>query len=172
MSRYPVLYAGQRMTADGVLTPMEQQFVLKVSSEDRSSTTTLTADSDLQIALEANAVYHVEMYIHYATQSTPGFQTEWSVPSGASGNRWCLGAGSTQVASDNVGGRWGVHNFTGTLVEYGDRNSSTNLNGALEQGVITTSSAGTLALTWAQVVSNASNTRVGAGSFMRVTRLA
>lgn len=171
MSRYPVLYAGQRITADGVLTAMQQQFVLKVSNEDRASTTTLTADTDLQIALEANAVYQVEMFIHYAANGG-GFQTEWSTPSGATGNRWCLGEGSTQVSADNVSGRWGVHNFTGTLIKYGDRASSTNLSGALEQGIVTTSSAGTLALTWAQTSSNAANTRVGAASFMRVTRLA
>jgi hypothetical protein len=169
VARYPTVYAGQRITGT-LLQSMLPEFVHKVTSEDRAATTTLTADSDLQIALEANAVYHVEMYIHYAAASAAGFKTDWSVPSGATGNRWSLGAGSTQVSSDNVSGRWGVHTFV-TACEYGDRASATNQLGALEQAVVTTTNAGTLALRWAQATSDATATRVAAGSYMRVVRL-
>jgi hypothetical protein len=75
------------------------------------------------------------------------------------------------VTFNDVPGNWGVHAQT-TAVSHGDRNSSTNQMGLLEQGIITTTNAGTVALQWAQDASIASNTRVAAGSFMRVTRLA
>ncbi|MCX4703857.1 hypothetical protein [Streptomyces sp. NBC_01373] len=169
MSRYPVLYAGQRLTAP-LLSSMIADTIVKNSNEDRAATTTLAADTDLTVTLEANAVYKVSIFIRYAALSVAGFQTDWTVPSGASGNRWALGAGSTQVSSDNVGGRWGVHTFA-TACEYGDRNHATNLMGALEEAIVTTTNAGTLALRWAQATSNATATRVGAGSCLIVQRL-
>jgi uncharacterized protein (DUF2235 family) len=169
MSRYPVLYAGQRLTAP-LLSSMLEERIVKTVNEDRASTTTLAADTDLTVTLDASAVYHVQIYIHYAAVSAAGFQTDWTVPSGASGSRWVLGAGSTQVSSDNVPGRFGVHTFA-TAAEYGDRASATNLMGGLEEAIVTTTNAGTLALRWAQATSNATAARVAAGSHMRVRRI-
>lgn len=170
MSRYPPIPPGRILTS-GLMMSMLPDTVAKDAHEDRASTAVLAVDSDLQISLEANAVYDVKMYIHYAAISAAGFQTDWSVPTGATGNRWALGAGSTQVASDNVSGRWGVHTFA-TACEYGDRASATNQLGALEQAVVTTTNAGILALRWAQATSNATATRVAAGSYLTARRLA
>lgn len=169
MSRYPVLYAGQRLTAP-LLSSIIPDRIWKVTNEDRASTTTLAADSDLTTTLEANASYHVLFYIHYAAVSAAGFQTDWTVPSGATAGRSALGAGSTQVSSDNVPGRFGVHTYS-TATEYGDRASATNQMIAIEEAVVFTTSAGTLALRWAQATSNATATRVGAGSYMEIKRL-
>lgn len=169
MARYPTIYAGQRLTGT-LLQSMLPDHIVKTANEDRAATTTLTADTDLTTTLEANAVYHVTMFIHFAAVSAAGFQTDWTVPSGATGNRWALGAGSTQVSSDNVPGRWGVHTFA-TACEYGDRASASNQMGCMEEAVVTTTNAGTLALRWAQATSNATATRVAAGSFMTITRV-
>ncbi|MGW5429946.1 hypothetical protein ACWET9_22450 [Streptomyces sp. NPDC004059] len=170
MALYPTIYAGQKITGS-LLQSMLPNVIYKTTSEDRQATTTLTADSDLQVALDANAVYHVTMYIHYATPTAAGFQTDWSVPSGASGGRSSLGNGSSQHDYQNVPGNFGVHNFN-TSVTHGDRASSTNQLILLEEGLVTTTTAGTLALRWAQVVSTAANTRVGSNSVMYVRRLA
>lgn len=169
MSQYPVISGGLKMSAR-VYRSMLPVFVYKLASEDRPSTTTLADDTDLTLPLEANAAYHVRMFVHYAAISAAGFQTAWTVPSGATGARWALGAGPTQVASTDVPGRFGVHGFT-TACEYGDRASASNQMGAFEEAIVQTTNAGTIALQWAQVASNATAARVASGSFVCVQRL-
>ncbi|MFD8805555.1 hypothetical protein [Streptomyces sp. NPDC059597] len=170
MSYYPAILAGQRITS-ALLTSLLPQTVNKAAGEDRFATTTLTMDADLQAPLEANAVYHVTMHIHYATTTAAGFQTNWAVPAGATGLRSSVSAGAASNTYSDTPGNWGVHNF-GTAVNHGNRNSSTNQLWLLEEGVINTISAGTVALQWAQVTSNAAATRVGGGSFMLIRRIA
>ncbi|MEU3851713.1 hypothetical protein [Streptomyces sp. NPDC029554] len=173
MSRYPSIYAGQRITGT-LLQSMLPNIIQKLASTDRSSTTTLADDPDLTTTLEANARYLVEMEIWYAASTgSSGLRTAWTVPSGVTGNRSALGMASTVSDTTPAGiGRWGVHAYS-TTVFYGDRQSSTNLALAKEVSMVTTgSSAGTLALQWAQDTSSADACRVGAGSVMRVTRLA
>ena len=178
MSRYPSIYAGQRLTGT-LLQSMMPDIIVKNTNEDRPSTTTLANDTDLVATLEANAVYHVVMYVHFAALDAAGFQTQWAIPTGASGNRSGAGAayplaggGATAAAADGGYHRSGVHG-TGTTVRYGTRNSATNQALTIEEGMITTSStAGTLALMWSQAVSNATATRVGAGSSLHIRRLA
>ena len=170
MAQYPQILAGQRITA-AQLTSMMPVEIYKLSNTDRASTVTLTDDPELTYTLEANAVYRVEAFLHYAAISAAGFQAAWTVPSGATGNRSALGAGSTQVSSDNVSGRFGVHAY-GTAADYGDRASASNQMFAYEESILTTSSAGTLAVQWAQSTSNATASRLAAGSSMRIKRLA
>lgn len=170
MAQYPTIYAGQRVTAQ-LLMSMLPTFVRKGSDTTRSATTTFTDDPDLTITLEANAQYRVEFYIHYSSTSIAGFKTAWTTPSGASGLRACWGVDTapTSTANPTGDGRWGIHGFT-TTVNYGTRNG-TNQALAWETGDITTTSAGTLALQWAQTTSDASSTRVAARSYLRVERL-
>ena len=175
MSQYPPIAAGQRITA-GLLLSMLPQTVYKAGNTDRSATTTLADDPDLTVQIAANAVYEVEMRIFYATTTGAGgplFKTAWTVPSGATGNRSAMGPGSTAVdgGADNMAMHSGVHNPS-TTVTYGGRNSSTSQAVAIETGTITTVSAGTLALQWAQATSSASPVRVGTGSRMTVRRIA
>jgi len=173
MSRYPTIYAGQRITGT-LLQAMEPDIIQKLTNTDRNSTTTLADDPDLTTTLEANARYFIEIELWYAaTNASGGIKTAWTVPSGVTGNRSALGlADSVSNAVPEGSGRFGVHAFT-TAVAYGDRASSTNLIVAKECSMLTTStSSGTLALQWAQNVSDAANCRVAAGSLIRVTRLA
>jgi hypothetical protein len=173
VSRYPSIYAGQRLTGT-LLSSMLPNMIQKLANTDRSSTTTLADDPDLTTTLEANARYFVEIELWYAASTgSTGIRTAWTVPSGVTGNRSALGMAATVSDTTPAGvGRWGVHAYT-TTVFYGDRQSSTNLSLAKECSMVTTgSSAGTLALQWAQDTSSADACRVGAGSLMRVTRLA
>ncbi|MBB1253164.1 hypothetical protein H3146_07240 [Streptomyces sp. OF3] len=147
------------------------RIVHKTTATDRTSTATLTADPDLTVELGAAAVYLVEMHLLMGGPSGGLPTTAWSVPSGASGLKAVHGAGSTAVdgLGDNIVMRAGGHGF-GTAVTYGRRTVTTSLLYAIETGVVTTTSAGTLALTWAQSASTATATRMGVGSWMRVTR--
>lgn len=171
MSQYPAIAAGQEITSD-LLNGMIPIEVWKTANTDRSSTTTLADDTDLTVTLEASATYKVEMHLHYAAIDAAKFKTAWTVPSGATGNRSAVGAGSASTdATAATTGRFGVHAFT-TSVTYGTRSSATNQCFALEEAVVFTSSAGTLALQWAQDSSSGTATRLGAGSYMRVRRIA
>lgn len=171
MSQYPVIAAGQRITTS-LLNAMMPAYVNKGTNTVRTSTATLADDPDLTYQLAANASYFVEIYIKYdttdATHTT--IKTAWTVPSGATGTRTALGSGSTQTSDDNVSSRHGVHNFT-TAVTYGERTGGSQM-WALETAVIDTTSAGTLALQWAQVASSTSSVTVHTDSFMRIKQLA
>jgi hypothetical protein len=173
MSRYPTIYAGQRITGTLLQSTMPDM-IQKLVNTDRASTTTLADDPDLVASVEANARYYIEFDLWYAaTNASGGIKTAWTVPSGVTGNRSALGLADSVSSSIPEGsGRFGVHALT-TAVSYGDRASSTNLLVARETALLTTSStAGTVALQWAQNVSDAANCRMAAGSVMRVTRLA
>lgn len=177
MARYPVMYAGQRLTGQ-LLQAAQPDIYTKVTNLDRAATTTVTDDPDLTAALEANATYHIAFYIHFAALDVAQFQTQWTVPVSASGVRsaagpaWTLAGGAgTAAAADGGYHRSGVHAFA-TAVRYGTRNSASNQCVAVEEAVLTTVGAGTLALQWAQAVSNASATRVAAGSSLHIRRLA
>ncbi|WP_274558037.1 hypothetical protein [Streptomyces spiramyceticus] len=177
--RFAVSAAGHVSAAGGVaaagpVTGMNVPVpIYKPTNTDRASSVALVADPHLTVQLQANARYLVEFHLHYAALSAAAFKTAWVVPTGATGNRSVLGPGSTatEANADNLSMRSGVHAPTTTVV-YGTRNHATNLAHAVESGIITTTTAGTLALSWAQNVSNATAARLAIGSYMQVTRLA
>lgn len=170
MSQYPVLYAGRRLTS-GLLASMLELDAFKASDTTRTATTTTAADPDLTLTLEAAATYYIEIFIHYSAPSAELLKTQWTVPPGASGLRSCWGVAQGVVGADPAGdGRFGIHAFS-TDVVYGTRTSPTNQSMVWETGNLTTTSAGPVALAWAQNTSGASGVRVAAGSYMRARRI-
>ena len=124
------------------------------------------------MTLDANATYFVEFFLYYSAINAEQFKTAWTVPSGVTGNRAVIGAGSSANEGNlnNVSGRFGVHGFS-TSVTYGTRNSS-NQCFAYETSTLITTSSGTLAVQWAQATSGSTGTTLYNTSLMRVTRLA
>jgi hypothetical protein len=173
MSQYPVIYAGQRITAS-LLTSMEPLEAYKATDTTRTSTTTVADDPDLVIALEANATYVVEMLIKYAAVTAEQFKTQWSVPAGASGGRGRIGVSSSVNDTTTGGpfgdGAFGQHGFA-TPLTYGTRASAVNQVIAYELGTVTTTTAGNVALSWAQNASGLTGTKVAAGSYARAKRI-
>ncbi|MFJ7417998.1 hypothetical protein ACIQXD_05215 [Streptomyces uncialis] len=153
-------------------------YAYKAAATDRASTTTPAADPDLVLPLAATGVYVVEMHLLVGGPAAGLLVTQWQVPAGATGLKGAHGPASTAAgtdaltnAGDNIPGRFGAHGF-GTTVTYGRRNTNTNLLYAIETGVVTTTgTAGNCAVAWAQSASNATPTRMGAGSWMRATRI-
>ncbi|TGZ14755.1 hypothetical protein DV517_62380 [Streptomyces sp. S816] len=173
MATFPTIYAGQRITS-ALLTSMLPIAAFKAANTDRTATTTLADDPDLSVQIAANATYRVVFYLHYAATNVARFKTAWTVPSGTTGNRAAVGPDQGVVLSSTSSGgqgRWGVHNFV-TACTYGTRDSSSNQCFAQEEATIFTTAAGTLAIQWAQVTSDASVARLAAGSSMHVQRLA
>ncbi|BCK73998.1 hypothetical protein Srufu_079510 (plasmid) [Streptomyces libani subsp. rufus] len=152
--------------------------VTKTGNTDRVSTTTRTADPDLTMTLAANATYIAEFHLYTGGSQFALTVTEWLVPSGATGLKGAMGPASSATEgtagnnnADGIAMRSGAHGF-GTTVTYGRRNVNTNVCYAIETGTVTTTSAGTLALGWAQSTSSTTFNRMAVGSWMRVTRIA
>lgn len=172
-NNYPNWQAGDPITASA-LNYTQGEVIVKPSTTDRPSTTTVTDDPHLTTTLDANATYSVELHLKVAGLAAADIKTNWTVPSGASGTRNVRGAGTgstTDSNADNATMRTGVHNFS-TDVVYNNIRNTVNSAYVTETGVVTTTSAGTLALSWAQNSSNATATSVVAGSIMTVKRIA
>ncbi|MFB4320676.1 hypothetical protein [Actinomadura sp. 21ATH] len=171
MAPYPVIAAGQRVTA-GLLTAMQDDMIRKLQNTDRI-TSTMLDDPELVVALEASAVYFVEMFLLLGGNTTGDIRTLWTVPSGATGFKSVMGpaSGTTDVNADNIVVRMGVHNFPTIIAYSGVRNATGNMFRVYEHGEVTTTTAGILALNWGQVTTNAGASRVGAGSLMRAKRI-
>jgi hypothetical protein len=173
VSQYPPIAAGGIGDSD-FLSALVPDYKWKTAATNRASTTTFSDDPDLTTTLAANGTFLVEMFLNVGSTLAADFKTMWTVPSGATGTRRAIGPGSTASDSgaDNISGRFGVHAFSTSVAYSGVRDSVSNLFAVIEIGVVFTSSAGTCALQWAQVASTAVNTNVGAGSLMRVKRIA
>ncbi|MBQ0827719.1 hypothetical protein [Streptomyces tagetis] len=144
------------------------------SSDTDRTTATLADDPELTTQLAGNGIFHARFYLLFGATNTGRFRTVWKVPSGASGLRSALGPDQgTVLSSGSSGGpgRWGAHVFS-TACIYGVRDGTGLLAVAIEESILTTSVAGTLAIQWAQQTTNATATRLGAGSYLEVRRLA
>lgn len=172
MSLYPVVAAGKRVQAL-MLQGMIENVVVKPTSTDRASTTTLTIDPDLQFAAEANAIYWVRFQLWISAITAGEVATDWTVPTGVTGNRSVQGPGSaaTDTSADNISVRHGVHAYT-TDINYGCRNNAANHFLVIEESVVEVgATAGTIGLNWAQAASSATATQMRAGSTLMYRRI-
>lgn len=172
MSQFPVIPAGQAITAS-LLMSMLPNMVVKQANTDRTNNT-FAADPELTFNLVAGGSYFVEFFLLLGGTTTGDIQTRWAVPSGSSGLRSVIGPSSVaaDANADNITTRQGSHLFgTGTLYS-GVRNATGQVFQAYEWGVLLSSgSGGAISLEWAQGTTNASASRVNAGSLLRVTRI-
>lgn len=163
---YPTWSAGQRVTA-AQLAAMLPTVVVKAADEAVTSSTTLQDDNHLILALEANATYTVEGVLFYDGQFNAGnLKLTWSLPSGAT-FLWGVSApatgGAAAFASQAV--------TTGNLSvgTYGTGGSKTTCR--ISATVVTSGTAGSMTLRWAQDASHATATTIYAKSWLRAWRL-
>jgi hypothetical protein len=170
--QFPTIVAGDRMLTS-TFTNLEQQFILKGNNTSRTNNT-LADDPDLSFPVVANGIYLVEFGIYYDGLSAANITTRWDTPSGSTGLRGVMGPGSTAVdaGADNISGRFGVHGF-GTSVTYSCARNGSNQQWAWESAVVAVgTTAGAVALIWAQATTNATATVVASNSWGRCARLA
>ena len=144
------------------------------ASTTRTSTVTLADDPDLTTTLDANAIYYVEFKLRVACVNAEDFMTDWTVPSGAAGNRDCFGpseTATTDAEGDSNLARYGTHGFATDVVYGGVRNSTSNQMPVRESALVTTTDGGTLALRWAQGTSGVNGTTLASGSSLYVKRV-
>jgi hypothetical protein len=169
--------AGQVLTANAlnVLAPI---YVPKSANQTMTSSTTLTNDAALFVALPANQVYEVRLkllaaYASAVTSGTPlGIQANWSLTStGALVARTVLGpsdttAGVTGPDEYQVQGR-AIGLTNNSFYQMIGTSSATNAFVISEELVITSGASGTtLQLQWAQDSSSTNTLSVLAGSYL------
>jgi hypothetical protein len=169
------LTASSSLTVSGALTVGGVGQTLrahKTANETVTSSTTLQNDDHLTVSLDANSVYRIYMLLSFGGITAGELKTSWSTPSGATGNKHCMGPGSDSTARDSTGAtmRYGTHNFT-TTVNYGCNDTALFVH-AVEQGIVTTTTAGTFVLQWAQQASSTTGTTIAAGSYLIAEKIA
>lgn len=169
---YPQWLAGQDITAD-LLNSMIPKVVRKTADTVRSSTTTVTADPELQITLDANAVYVWDGWIKYDARPTSDLVFDFTAPTGALGEWGGHGAGSDTGTAGTPGYmlRTEANDIQQSRTYYG--NTASNPLTLFLYGTIRMSStSGTFSLDWAPANSVAENTTVYTDSWLRFQRIA
>jgi len=150
-----------------------------------SGTTTLGNITGLSVVLDNNAVYEIEVLIAVtctpldttnANTQVPGCKIDWTVPSGATGQKFCIGA--TNVSADytsRASTRANIPSGAPTLqTNYTVRGfASEDPQLILERAMVTTGgTGGTVQIRGAQLNSTTvSPTIIKAGSYIRWARL-
>jgi hypothetical protein len=149
----------------------------KTSDTQITSSTTLTPDPHLQIALAANKVYAIEGLLLISSASvTPDFNVAINGPAGAAGY-WYVGGptvtGPTAAAVSDAD----IIRMAATVINGGSRNfgilNTGTVYGLPVNGMVETAgTAGNLTVDWAQNVANATSTNMKIYSWLRLTKVA
>lgn len=165
-------FAGTRLLAADLnaLAGLER-VIVKAADQLYLSDNVLRNDTELVMSLAADSTYQVEFILGAVGQasSTGDIQTAWTIPSGATGSKYCYGPSTattdrTNTTMEAIG--TGVTN----VAQYGTVSTTSSI-AIRERGFVTTTSAGTLTLQHAQITSNANSTGIRAGSIMVVRRV-
>lgn len=174
MSQYPVLGGGTRVD-DQFLSDLIDNYVIKPADATPRVAATLVADSDLTFPVVANAVYDVLFNVRWAGLQAAGLRTSWSVPTGTTGNRECMGPGSANAIEANANTtemRWAVHGYATAVLYTNPRNSVSSQTMTWEQAIVSIgSTAGSVTFNWGQNVANATGSLVVASSYVKYRRI-
>lgn len=144
-------------------------FARKSGNTARNTTTTLSNDPHLSVAVAANAVYQVICNLKYDGATTGDLKIGWSVPSSASFDWTVVGAGTAAAAytDDQTGGFQTLSTPTFGALGVG------TFAGVLVVGLLVVSvTSGNMILQWAQGTSSGTDTTVYANSFLSLDRKA
>lgn len=187
---YPPFIAGQKVTGS-LLVSFKPITVRKVADTARTSLTA-TADPELQLRVEANAVYRGEGLLYVssnepsdANDPSDNIKIDWGAPAGSDGSWGAVG----RAAADNDGtpGVPPIDSETGNVRTIGtstitnSRQYGTDNGGAgstltihLQMLLITGATAGTYSLNWSvhQNISTAATITLYNDSFIALQRIA
>jgi hypothetical protein len=166
--------AGQKIGADD----LNDLLTAVVMSADQTvnNSTTLVSATGMAFSLAASATYAIDGWLRYTSNPTADIKFGWSLPSGGAGF-WTLFGAMTTTAPVASNERVNHTDFstvalTSALAAAGDDFSTGVIDiAARATGFITTTNAGTLQLQFAQNTADASNTILGDGSWLRVSRI-
>lgn len=151
---------------------------VKTTDENRNTTTTLTDDSELVVALEASSTYFIDSVLTFKAGATPDFKYAF-VYTGTISNALTFegtresSTTATGGAGDNFGPAYnlGGANFTTPTVRARSGSATAeHVGGGHIRGVLITNSAGDLKIQWAQNTSDAANITLEAGSYIAIAK--
>lgn len=164
---WPSWDVGDLITADE-LNDRLSITVYKTAQEARTTTTTLTADSELSTSVRSGFIYNLYAVVHYsAALDTIDLKYGWSVPSGSS--FWWSNAG-LDLGVTVQSGSFNTH-FNTTPTGTGNRQVGAVDDGPVSvifNGILTPGVNGTFAFLWAQGNSSASSLTVRETSFIEL----
>jgi hypothetical protein len=137
------------------------RIAIKTADESINTTTTFQDDNELLLTVEANSTYKCRLHLQTSSGTTPDFKYQFSKPSGATTPSWnalYFTAAAALTAS-----------ISGDALTTGGFGADLPIEayGLL----ITSSTAGTFGLQWAQNTSDAGSTIVRAGSFLELIKV-
>lgn len=142
----------------------------KTSGTTRTSTTTLAADPDLTIASLPIGVYILDGFLAYDASTAADLALSWNLPTGAT-----IVWGGDGMGGTTSSGTAAVMNRVLFVAAAGPSLGGIGVGSgsyALPKGLLTITTAGAVTLKWAQNTSDATNTTLQAGSFIRFTKIA
>jgi hypothetical protein len=167
---YPVPAVGTRLTAD-FLTSMLEISVRKAGSTSRASTTVTTADPELVLTVEANAIYSFVCGFWFTAltgASSGGISVTMTGPVGATGDFAISGKDTTTSVGNNNDQQF----YAALASNFNLGSIVTNPNGTIMVGTVAIgATSGSLTFTWAQRTSSATATVLLSGSYMQIKRI-
>jgi hypothetical protein len=144
----------------------QETLLERTTDTTTTSDATVNADTYFTFAMAASAKYHVTIVA--SVNGTAGdFKSMWVVPASATGVKFCDGPAVASTNRDDTTVRKSAHGFA-TEVPYGTVATGCYIR---EEGLVTTSGAGTWTWQWSQNSSNAAGTTVETGSYCRIRRV-
>lgn len=153
--------------ADATWLSMMPLTAFKAANKTVNNSTTLSADSELVIAVEANTSYLFEAYLEYSSATTPDAKFSITTPAGAT---WSIAPRGLTTGVAATSGSIETAPLTTGGIALGGNGAGTHLTATPSGQVTITGTAGNVTLTWAQNTANVSDTVLYAGSWMRLTR--
>jgi hypothetical protein len=149
----------EEVTPAQLLAMLGILYAYKTADETTNTDTTLSLDTDVQVAVEANTEYSFDAYLIFAAGTVEDFKFGLSYPT------------STTVDWNHTGDANSLVTGTETTVVVGVGSGTTtnkhhHVTGAIHVGA----NAGTFGITWAQNTSGANNTTFRKGSWLRLQK--
>jgi hypothetical protein len=146
----------------------------RTSNLTRNNTATLADDTQLFVAVAANAVYKVDAYLIYTSSVNADIIVGWTGPSGATFD-WVTGGFPTTASASAIDGVIRRQNLSLAQSQGigGVGTAGSDDRVAMPSGVLVTSTtAGNLTLQWAQGAPEVSDTTLLANSVLIAQRIA
>lgn len=142
--------------------------IFKPTDETRNSTTVLADDGALLVALDASSTYAIRITAFLSTSATPDSKYAMAY-SGSVASAFFYRGNQAPGAGVGSGNLFTV--TTETIPASQDIDGGTGTTIIIIEGIVNTTTAGTLSFQWAQRVSNAANTIVRAGSYLEYCKV-
>lgn len=149
-------------------------FAYKTAQESVTSSTTVQADNDLVVALEANTTYTYTMALIVTGVDAGDLKHNFTYPTGCSVSEIAFAYSTASTGAAPVLGAFGyAQDATSPTPDYTSGTITSTPVSLIAHGVIVVgSTAGSLTLMWAQNTSNGTATNLEPGSHIVLTRVA